>query len=93
MDAPPLALQKQRWCAHRSVRLEPTARRVYCRACEREVDPFTALEAFARDYDRHTAAIEMLSREEQQRRAGVEELKRERANLQAQVKRLRSKLP
>lgn len=93
MDDVPLTRVKHRWCAHRSLRLDPTSRRVYCKACGLEVDAFEALDKFAKDYDRYCVALDRLRDEEQQRRAGIEELRRERANLQAQIKRLQRKLP
>jgi hypothetical protein len=89
----PLTRERHRWCAHRSVRLDPTARRVYCKACGREVDAFEALQTFAAEYDRHAVAVDSLRREEQERHAAIEGLKRERANLQAQIRRLQGKLP
>lgn len=37
-------------CTHRKVRLDTEARRVFCRKCNREVDPFTIIQRWAGDW-------------------------------------------
>lgn len=84
---------ESRRCTHRTSRLDVNARRVYCRKCNVELDPFTVLDQFAREYEHHREGVETVRRERKRLSAVVEELKREERNVRARIKRREPKNP
>lgn len=73
------------------VELDDTARRVYCSDCGDEVDPFSALQMLAADFDRWRSARDTAKREAQRVAEELASLKRQRSNLKAQIRRARAK--
>lgn len=63
-EAPVSTAPKEGGCLHRNVKLDRDAHRVFCRACDAEVDPFAVLLRLASDWERYAA-----HRKEARRRA------------------------
>lgn len=74
-------------CLHRTSRLDVDARRVYCRKCNVELDPFTVLNEVAHEYERHRVGVEHAKREHRCLLQAVDELKREERNVKARIRR------
>lgn len=94
-DESPAEKEERKHCLHRKVKLDTEARRVFCRECDREVDAFTVILAWANDWTR----ITYWRKEAERRRARagdrLEEILRVEKNARARVKKLdpQAKLP
>lgn len=74
-------------CRHEASWVDIDARRVYCRRCEAELDPFDVLEKLARNREFLVSQGRTLRFECDRRARELEELKRKEANAKARVRR------
>jgi hypothetical protein len=85
----PVATESPRplYCGHRRTRLESSSRRVFCRDCGREVDPYDVLAGIAHEVERwigYRKEAERRAREAQER---LDVLLREERNAKARARR------
>jgi hypothetical protein len=81
----------KRYCAHRNFLVDDKSRKVTCRKCEEEIDPFTALARLADGVDRYRQARDAAKREARLVEARLEELKREEKNTKARVRKAKAR--
>lgn len=88
-DQRPLTMDRprRRFCPHNRTRLDPSARRVFCRDCGEEVDAFTILAGIAEDHERLVMHREHLRDKIAVLEQHVESLQRTRRSLTGQIKR------
>lgn len=86
-DAPLRRIHRVGYCGHRQVRLDRDARRVFCKACGREVDPFEVLNHLAWDHERYEQARAQVRRELAQAEQELADVKRELRNAKARRRR------
>lgn len=79
------------FCPHKSTTLDTEARRLYCRSCGREVDPFDFLVKLAHDFERHLEARDAAKRDADRAYRELEEVKRELGNAKARRRRARAR--
>jgi hypothetical protein len=77
-------------CRHDASWVDIDARRVYCRRCEAELDPFDVLEKLARNREFLVTQGRTLRFECDRRARELEDLKRREANAKARVRRPRA---
>lgn len=76
-----------RYCGHRHSELDGASRRVYCRDCGVEVDPFTVLEQLANDYERWRVARDRMKHDAERASQELAEVKRELRNAKQRLRR------
>jgi hypothetical protein len=86
-DAPVRLRRPEGFCAHRHSELDGASRRVYCRDCGVEVDPFTVLEKLANDYESFRVARDRMKADAKRASQELEGVKRELRNAKARLRR------
>lgn len=89
-EAPIHPQERRPFCAHRQIRLDNDAHRVFCRNCDVEVEPFQVLQDLAHDWSRWEDARGMAEREAKAARARLDDLLREERNAKARKRRRES---
>lgn len=87
-DDTPATKQEHDSCLHRKVRLDTEARRVFCRDCGREVDPFTVIQSWASDWTRITNWRAEAERRRARAADRLTEILRVEKNARARVRKL-----
>jgi hypothetical protein len=87
-DETPATSDPKEHCLHRRVRLDTEARRVFCRECEREVDPFTVIHAWAQDWTRIQSWRKEAERRRTRARERLDEILRLERNARARLRKL-----
>lgn len=87
LDVPPIARASGPHCRHLSIRLVPAARRVFCRECETELDPFTALLTFTDQWERYQRQLQQLKVDVYLKQGELFELKQKENTLRERQKR------
>lgn len=78
-----------RACRHRGSYINKADRRVYCRSCEQELDPYDVLDRIARDREHMVTTAQHLRFETDSLLKRVNELERLERNAKSRVKRAR----
>lgn len=78
---------QKRWCAHWHTSLNETARRVYCRDCDAELDAFDVLLMLSQHWERYESSRDDMKAQAKRAQAELEDLKRKVRNAKAQVRR------
>jgi hypothetical protein len=93
IDDAPIHTQEAQRCFHDKLRLDTDARRVYCRDCGSEVDPFTGLVNFSKTFERYRSSLDSLRAEVRRHGNSLEEIKRLERNAKNRLKTVMRKLP
>lgn len=93
IDDAPLHTQEADRCWHDKLRLDTDAHRVYCRDCGREVDPFTGLVNFSKNFESYRRSLNELRAEVRRHSNSLEEIKRLERNAKNRLKTALRKLP
>lgn len=87
-DAAPVTRRTRTgYCRHQRFQLDCGSRRVYCGACEQEVDAFDALHTLAGMFERVNSRYKAASAEAKRVEARLADLKRQESNAKARVRR------
>lgn len=78
-----------RACSHRGAYISIRARRVYCRSCEAELDPYDVLDEIARNREFMVSTAQRMRYEIDGLRKQIDKLERLERNAKARVKRAR----
>jgi hypothetical protein len=87
-DAPVDTKPRGGACLHRLIRLDVEAHRVYCRECDREVDPFAFLKGLAADWERYARHRKESKRRAEAAHERLREILRLEQNARARLRRL-----
>lgn len=86
-DAPIHPQEHRSYCAHRQVRLDEDAHRVYCRGCNREVEAYAFLRDLAKKWERYVGARKEAERRAKVAQANLAVLLRDEKNAKARKRR------
>jgi hypothetical protein len=92
-DDAPITKEFERFCAHRRARIDGTARRLYCRECEREIDAMDFLIRLANDYGYYVRAREAALAKMQKANRELVDVERRVKNAKARARRAGDGLP
>lgn len=81
-----------RFCAHRQVSVNESAREVTCNLCSAKLDPIEVIVMFAREERSFCFHQRELKQQIEQLEKDVEALKRQKANLGAQIRRSKAEV-
>lgn len=76
-----------RFCRHARIRLDEVARRVYCRECDAEVDPFAVILTWANDWARIANWRKEAARRRDLAASRLEEILRLETNARARMRK------
>ena len=91
MASDPLTREETAHCNHRRFNLNTESRRVYCRSCKQEIDPFTALLVFTNEWTYYKDTLEREQAELKKTRERLDDLKRQERNAKARLTRAKRK--
>lgn len=86
-DDDPVTRRRKGYCGHRRSELDEDSRRVYCRECGEELDPFTVLQKLAGEPERWHGYVERAKAEAKRAEAELADLKRQLRNAKARARR------
>lgn len=81
-----------KYCRHMSIEVDGDQRKVFCVACEAELDPIQALLTFAHEWTKYDAALHVHKGEAERRFESLEEVKRQETNAKSRLRGLRKKI-
>lgn len=87
-DETPAEIENHVPCRHWKVRIDREARRIYCKGCGGEVDPFTIVLRWAEDWSRITTWREEAERRRARAQERLAEILRLEKNARARLKKL-----
>jgi hypothetical protein len=88
-------VSKERVCwngHHERYRLDRDSKRVFCGKCGEEVDPFSALDDFARRWDRYTGELAHIRKEIASSRSENDDARRLERNTKARLRKAKERL-
>lgn len=88
-DRPLSSAPREPFCAHRRTELRNSERRVYCRACGREVPAFDVLSDLCRDWERFIEGRQEAERRRAVALANLEDLLRDERNAKGRIRNAR----